>query len=175
MFKPKGRLARLCLFVFAAVSMSGALHAQSMVTPEDEYKKLIRVSEDVQPLGATPFGESVSLYNGSLSFDQTDISLAGNGPLLQLSRSYHLREAKESESIDGAFSDWDIEIPRITTITANQVNVTGWLTRQATVLAARCLGHLPLSPRSRVARIGSRRPDGLDTSSSCRAASLGDI
>ena len=25
--------------------------AQSMVTPEDEYKKLIKVNEDLQPLG----------------------------------------------------------------------------------------------------------------------------
>ncbi|TPG03900.1 RHS repeat protein [Rhodanobacter glycinis] len=137
MFKPKGRLARLCLFVCMALSMSGALHAQSTVTPEDEYKKLIRVSEDIQPLGATPFGESVSLYNGSLSFDQTDVSLPGNGPLLQLSRSYHLREAKESESIDGAFSDWDIEIPRITTMTADQANVTGWLINEPNS-TARC-------------------------------------
>ncbi|WP_426701007.1 hypothetical protein ACPPVV_16770 [Rhodanobacter sp. Col0626] len=122
---------RICLSAVAFVSFVANCHAQSTVTPEDEYKKLIRVSEDIQPLGATPFGESVSLYNGSLSFDQTDISLAGDGPVLQLSRSYHLREAKESESIDGAFSDWDVEIPRITTMTANQANVTGWQTRQA--------------------------------------------
>ncbi|EIL97953.1 hypothetical protein RHOFW104T7_06615 [Rhodanobacter thiooxydans] len=106
-------------------------HAQSVVKPEDEYKKLIRVSEDIQPLGENPFGEQISVYNGSLSFEQTDVSLVGNGPLLQLSRSYHLREAKESESIDGAFSDWDIEIPRITTMTANQANVTGWQINQS--------------------------------------------
>jgi YD repeat-containing protein len=120
-----------CLWAAVLISFASLCHAQSTVTPEDEYKKLIRVSEDIQPLGENPFGEQVSLYNGSLSFEQTDVSLPGNGPLLQLSRSYHLREAKESESIDGAFSDWDIEIPRITTMTANQVNVTGWQINQS--------------------------------------------
>ncbi|WP_162098625.1 hypothetical protein [Rhodanobacter spathiphylli] len=80
MFKPQGRLARLCLSVFAVLSLSSALHAQ--VTPEDEYKKLVRVNEDIQPLGENPFGEQVGLYNGSLSFEQTDISLAGKGPVL---------------------------------------------------------------------------------------------
>jgi YD repeat-containing protein len=137
MFKPEGRLARLCLLVCMATSVSGTLHAQAAVTPEDEYKKLIRVNEEIQPLGATPFGENVSLYNGSLSFEQTDISLSGDGPTLQLSRSYHLREGKESESVDGAFSDWEIEIPRITTMTAYQGNVTGWITSRASS-NARC-------------------------------------
>ena len=121
----------ICLWAVVLISFASLCHAQSTVTPEDEYKKLIRVSEDIQPLGENPFGEQVSLYNGSLSFEQTDVSLAGNGPLLQLTRSYHLREAKESESIDGAFSDWDIEIPRITTMTANQANVTGWQINQS--------------------------------------------
>ncbi|MDW2981379.1 MAG: hypothetical protein WBG81_09410 [Rhodanobacter sp.] len=127
----RNRWQGICLWAVVLVSSASLCHAQSTVTPEDEYKKLIRVSEDIQPLGENPFGEQVSLYNGSLSFEQTDVSLAGNGPLLQLTRSYHLREAKESESIDGAFSDWDIEIPRITTMTANQANVTGWQINQS--------------------------------------------
>jgi len=118
--------ARRVLMGAVLAICSCSVLAQSQVTPEDEYKKLIKVNEDVQPLGETPFGESVSLYNGSLSFEQTDISLPGTGPLISVSRSYHLREAKESESVDGAFSDWDIEIPKLTTVTANQMNVTGW-------------------------------------------------
>ncbi|WP_449421942.1 RHS repeat domain-containing protein [Rhodanobacter lindaniclasticus] len=95
------------------------------MTPEDEYKKLIRVSEDIQPLGESPFGEQVSLYNGSLSFTQTDVSLAGNGPLLQVSRSFRPKDKKESGTADGGFADWDLEIPRITTLAATQWLVTG--------------------------------------------------
>ncbi len=62
-------------------------HAQSTVTPEDEYKQLIKIDQDVQPLGPHPIGEHISLYDGTLSFEQTDVSLRGDGPTIQLSRS----------------------------------------------------------------------------------------
>ena len=141
--------------VVAPIYFSTLLHAQSIpVHPEDEYKKLIRVNEDIQPLGENPFGENISLYNGSLSFDQTDISLAGTGPLLQLTRSLHIKESKESELIDGAFADWDIELPRITTMTANQQNVTGWQVAQAVDPNARCTS-FNLPPTVRLQNGGS--------------------
>ena len=108
--------------------VSGWCHAQSTgsVTPEDEYKKLIKVNQDIQPLGAHPFGENISLYDGTLSFEVTDVSVSGNGPLLQLGRSL-----KTAEGPGYAFDakrplgDWDLEIPRIEALTANQ---TGWVT-----------------------------------------------
>lgn len=34
----------------------------------------------MQPLGETPFGESINLYSGELSFNQVDIQLEGQGP-----------------------------------------------------------------------------------------------
>ncbi|KQZ66751.1 hypothetical protein ASD55_17340 [Rhodanobacter sp. Root561] len=110
------------MLLFSWISVG---HAQSAVTPEQEYKKLIRVSEEIQPLGENPFGEQVSLYNGSLSFEQTDVSLVGNGPLLQVSRSYHPKNQNEAGPTDGGFGDWDIEIPRITTLAATKWLVTG--------------------------------------------------
>ncbi|MHB1059116.1 MAG: hypothetical protein ACYC0F_14655 [Rhodanobacter sp.] len=125
----------ICLWAVVVFSFSSLCHAQSKVTPEDEYKKLIRVSEDIQPLGENPFGEQVSLYNGSLSFDQTDISLPGNGPLLQVSRSFRTMETHpdnpvgglSGSSIDGAFSDWDIDLPRITTLVGYHAINNGWI------------------------------------------------
>lgn len=125
----------LCWFV--GVLSTSSVMAQT-VTPEDEYKKLIKVNEEIQPLGETPFGENINLFNGSLSFEQTDISLPGTGPLIQVTRSYHLREGKESNSVDGAFSDWDIEVPRLTTMTAQQTNVTGWQMLATGNTEARC-------------------------------------
>ncbi|KRE90574.1 hypothetical protein ASG87_18635 [Frateuria sp. Soil773] len=106
------------------------VHAQAAqpVTPEEEYKKNIRVSEDIQPLGENPFGESISLYTGGLSFEQTDISLRGTGPTLSLSRRYELpAQGEHIDLLDNAFGSWDLDLPRITTITANQQNVTGWV------------------------------------------------
>jgi len=126
----------ICLWAAVLVSFVPLCRAQSTVAPEDEYKKLIRVSEDIQPLGENPFGEQVSLYNGSLSFEQTDVSLAGNGPLLQLSRSFHPLDKREAGAVDGGFADWDMEIPRITTLAATQWLVAG------------------TSPRARCSRFG---------------------
>jgi len=126
----------ICLSAVVLLALAGVCHAQSAVTPEDEYKKLIRVSEDIQPLGENPFGEQVSLYNGSLSFEQTDVSLAGNGPVLQLSRSFRPQDKNEAGAIDGGFADWDIEVPRITTLAATQWLVAG------------------TSPRARCSRFG---------------------
>jgi len=105
---------------------------------ESEYKKLIHVDTDISPLGATPFGENVSTYDGSLSFEQTDFSLKGNGPLITVGRSYQVTSINERPlKYEGAAADWELDIPRIETYTANQLNVTGWQVA-ATNPEARC-------------------------------------
>lgn len=58
------------------------------VTPESEYQKRIKVSEDIQPLGENLFGEHVSLYSGATSFEQTDVSSSGIGPSMPPRCSY---------------------------------------------------------------------------------------
>jgi hypothetical protein len=105
--------------------LSGWCHAQS-VTPDVEYKKLIQVDQAIHPLGEHPFGEKVDLSNGELSFAETDVSLPGNGPLLQLSRSLGTTLGVENFTAKRPFGDWDLNIPRIETATANQGGVTGW-------------------------------------------------
>jgi hypothetical protein len=120
------------MVVFAATMA----HGQN-AKPEEEYKKLSRVSEDIQPLGEHPFGENISLYDGALSFEQVDVSASGTGPLLQLVRQFDLEgQAASFERSDYAFGDWDLDLPRIETLTAhgwyhNAVTgrdheVTGW-------------------------------------------------
>lgn len=49
------------------------------VSPVDEYRNLITAGQSIQPLGTHPFGESINLYNGSLSFEVTDVSVPGTG------------------------------------------------------------------------------------------------
>lgn len=105
--------------------MASPSHAQT--TPESEYRKLINVNEDIQSLGAQPFGERVDLYSGGLSFEVTDISEPGNGPLLTLGRSLRTAEDKSnSDGIQRSFGEWRLEIPRIETMAAHQKNVLGW-------------------------------------------------
>lgn len=128
---PWGQWARLGAVAVGACLAVGALHAQSAgVSPEDEYHKAIKVSEDIQPLGDTPFGEQIGLYNGGLSFAQTDVSLKGHGPTLQLSRVFKLLGRKEFVAVipDQAFGDWEIDLPRIETLTSNTGTLTSWQT-----------------------------------------------
>jgi|SRR5690242_2404198 len=69
----------ICLWAVVSVFCCGLAHASSSTaTPEDEYKKLIRVSEDIQPLGEPPYWENISLHDGALSFQQTEVSSTGS-------------------------------------------------------------------------------------------------
>jgi len=104
-----------CLWAVAMLVLSGWCHAQS-VTPEDEYKQLIKVNQDVQPLGAHPFGENISLYDGTLSFEETDVSLPGNGPAISLGRDLTPAQGPGyALNAQRPFGDWDLDIPRIET------------------------------------------------------------
>lgn len=97
-------------------------------TPEEEYRKSIKVNEDIQPLGETPFGENVSLYDGSLSFSYTDVLLKGTGPDIRIERTFKIENYADLERLkDNAFGDWDLNMPRISTIVATQQQVNGWM------------------------------------------------
>ncbi|NKZ39983.1 RHS repeat protein, partial [Oleiagrimonas citrea] len=99
---------------------------------------MIRVDQDIHPLGAHPFGENIGLYDGSLSFRQVDVSLSGTGPLLQLAREFHIRGryGLNTSGQDGSFGDWDLSLPRLQTLSikrgfandsqGNVVTVRGW-------------------------------------------------
>lgn len=137
----KSRLGT-CLWVVASIFCCASAHAStSTATPEDEYKKLIRVSEDIQPLGEHPFGENIGLYNGALSFEQTDVSLAGNGPLLQLTRRFGLGGVEESnDRAEYAFADWDLEIPHLETLAAGTPDTPMWEYNPVTQLPEKIYG-----------------------------------
>jgi len=122
----QGRWQGICLWAVVFLMLSDWCHAQS-VTPDEEYKKLIQVSTTLQPLGEHPFGERVDLSTGALSFEETDVSLPGSGPTIQLARSLSTTNALNF-GFDPKlpFGDWDLDIPRIETATAKQANVTGW-------------------------------------------------
>jgi len=120
------QLRAIYLWAVISVLLPTLCLAQS-VTPPDEYKDLVKVSETIQPFGLHPFGENVSLYNGALSFEETDISLPGIGPTLQVSRTLSTAGGPGG-GLDRqfAFGDWELDIPRIETNSAAQENVYGW-------------------------------------------------
>ena len=117
----KGRYA---FWVGLLVVVSFTANAQTSVTPESEYKKLINVDQNIQPLGANPFGENISLYDGTLSFEQTDVTIPGTGPALQLGRLFVIQD-HPSYTLNALrpFGDWELDIPRIETF-AGSANAT---------------------------------------------------
>ena len=117
------------LSFLAVVALLGiAAQCRAQVSPTDEYRKLVTAGQGITPLGAHPFGESVNLYNGSLSFAVTDVSIPGTGPTLSLTRSLDTADTGFHWQLnrERPFGDWDLDIPRIETDTAQQANVTGW-------------------------------------------------
>lgn len=116
--RPQGQWVPLCVFACIVLGI-GVLHA---ATPESEYRQLIRVNQDIQPLGEHPFGERISLADGSLSFTQTDISLSGNGPVLQLVRKFQ-GEASYAQNV---FADWDMAVLHLA-MGPEKTNCRPWL------------------------------------------------
>lgn len=72
--------------------------------------QLPRAQDAIKTLGPDLFGDRVNLYDGSFSFEQTDVSLPGNSALrVAVSRKW----APRAWRVRGAMADWDLETPRI--------------------------------------------------------------
>lgn len=118
--------------MFLAVP-SATLAQTATSNPEDEYKKLVKVDTEIQPLGDTPFGESVNPYDGGLSFHVVDVSVPGNGPTIEIGRTFTADGDAEVRWNDAAFGDWELDVPWLTTMTSNAStiiagpNQIGWL------------------------------------------------
>lgn len=90
-----------------------------------------RAEHNITTLGDDLMGDRVNLYNGSLEFIQTDVSLPGNDSLPVAFSRRHV--AGRDTTIRGALADWDIEAPFIGgSFTADK----GWVTSAGS--SARC-------------------------------------
>jgi len=143
----------LCLLFFAS-----SVLAQTD-SPESEYRKAIRVDTEIHPLAAEPFGESVSLYDGSLSFHVTDITLPGTGPAITISRTFKADGDVVLRQGTAAFGDWDLDLPQLETLTSNASTIIagppqiGWLV-DSTARTDRCT-NFGLPPEMRHGAPGS--------------------
>jgi hypothetical protein len=77
-----------------------------------EQGKLIRAPEALATLGTDLFGDKVNLYNGTLEFIQTDVSLPGNNSL-PVSIGRRTSIGSSGDRGNGLFRNWDLDIPRI--------------------------------------------------------------
>lgn len=84
-----------------------------------EVNRFLEAHQKIPDIGPTPFGESINLYTGELSFRQTDIRLEGKGPAIVIARTTRSSQdlaVLADGVIDAAFGTWDLSVPRIETL-----------------------------------------------------------
>lgn len=104
---------------FASSLAPGVSQAQSSTLNwGEEYAKRIKATELVSPLGDDVFGDQVNLFNGTVSFSATDISLPGNSALaVELVRTYDTQDVSSGRPL----GQWDLDLPRLSGVhPANQ-------------------------------------------------------
>ncbi|MGH7484260.1 MAG: hypothetical protein ACREMY_01485, partial [bacterium] len=91
--------------------------------PTQQYSDLIRSRSTVGPLDSGLLGESVDYYTGQTDFVATDVSLPWNGSMpMAVSRRFHVTN-QAGGVLQGAFGDWDFDLPRVEGVVATSV---GW-------------------------------------------------
>ena len=96
--------------IFGALLVTSTANAQTTTVIDEQYKQ-IKAPGAISKLGADLFGDRVNLYNGSLEFTQTDISIPGNSALpVEIGRRFTTGNRGLGSR---AFGRWDIEIPHI--------------------------------------------------------------
>lgn len=138
-------MATSVALAFIGLLYSGRAMAQ--ITPPQEYSK--RVGESNSVGAFADFGDQVNLRDGKLSLRTTDIELPGTGPTIRLTRTFNpdgLGQYSYETSGNG-FGAWELEIPRIRTITSNTPGASiyspvGWQVAGSTTTQknARCTG-----------------------------------
>lgn len=102
--------ASCALFVLAmALSPMGA---SAQTRWGEEYAKRIHASEQVSPLTDDMFGDHVNLFDGTVEFRTTDISLPGNNDLpVELTRTFSTTDDSWPTAIPTAIAGWHIDVP----------------------------------------------------------------
>jgi len=119
-----------------------ALAQYNGVDPYEEYAQRISAAQVVAPESDSIFGDNVSLYSGSTTFEVTDASIPGNNALpVALRRIFVIQDhrgAVAGITLRG-FGDWDLDVPYIVGTFTTQ---NGW-TLTASGATDRCSDNNP--------------------------------
>jgi RHS repeat-associated protein len=142
-----------------AVSLCALNHAACAQTANNFYDEpgtKLQSQKTIAPLGPDLFGDKVDMYDGTLSFSTTDVSLPGNNALpVAFTRTYQVKDLRgyltvengDPIGIQAPMGDWDIDVPRISMTTifaawpANPCKRTDWISQPDWDL-----GYYPVSP-----------------------------
>lgn len=101
---------------------TGLALAQSPVTVAYLQGKAPVAPDAIAVLGPDLFGDKINLYNGSFSFEHTDVELPGNNALRVAVVRQHT--PGRQWTVRGAMADWDLNTPRIEGAFAD---IEGWI------------------------------------------------
>jgi hypothetical protein len=119
-FRSCGTKPRAFWLVSLSLSVFSAALAQD-ITSFEEQRQSIRAPKANAAVGTDLFGDNVNLYNGTLSFKQTDVSLPGNNALpVMVGRRI---STGETIQIGKSFGRWELDIPHLHGTFAH---VDGW-------------------------------------------------
>ncbi|MFO1327129.1 MAG: RHS repeat-associated core domain-containing protein [Rubrivivax sp.] len=172
----RGRPGWQCLVAIGWGLAAGALQADPVNLSYLQGLEPI-AADKVAAYGPDLFGDRVNLFNGTLEFEHTDLSLPGNSALPVALVRHHV--AGRSERVVGQFGDWDLEAPRIGGTFAA---IEGWVT--TTGGTSRCssysappsvsrpdvLGNTTQDPKTTGGTPTSQPPDGGGTVNAVAAA-----
>ena len=103
----------LLLFCGASFAQTGARGHYSW----EKYGDRIKASQAVSPLGNEAFGDRVSLSNGALSFEATDVAIPGNNALaVAIERQYSVFDRRWRDTSLGMMADWDLNLPNMSAV-----------------------------------------------------------
>ncbi|MDB5961069.1 MAG: type secretion protein Rhs, partial [Massilia sp.] len=128
--------------LFSVFSVTSSALAQ---TSFSEQSSLIKAPNAIARIGADLFGDSVNLYQGSLEFLHTDVSLRGNSQL-PVAFQRRLVGGQQPYSIrqQGVMGNWQLDIPHLYGIFAAP---DGWKTEGAAGTSVlRCSDFAPPPP-----------------------------
>ena len=86
-----------------------------------------KAQDSITAYGTDLFGDTVNLYDGSLAFEHTDLSVPGNNNLpVQLTRGSSPGKAELAAHMNHQLADWSLKLPRIGGTFAEPTGWRGW-------------------------------------------------
>lgn len=122
----KKNIERHFLGFFAVLGLSffPALVIAQSFSPSEIISERIKTTASQAPRNNQE-GDYVELYNGSLSFQITDAEIKGNNDLdFKITRTISPTSIGDLSQMRAGFGDWTLNVPRISTITADWINGT---------------------------------------------------
>lgn len=90
--------------------LANSLQVGAQQSWSEEYAKRIRATEEIAPQTDTMFGDSIKLFDGSLSFSTVDVSVPGNS---QVPVEFRRTMVVSDQSYPNNMGDWQIDVPYI--------------------------------------------------------------